>query len=131
MDAQGDPEASLRDALKIAISADEYWAAVGENLARGRIRGFVVADEIPEETRRIFEYLNSQRGDSRFLALEVPQFKTDGGVRTLVPQIVAGSLDPPLKPPGAPAGTPRDEKKLVEAIQEKGQPGAAEGASGF
>lgn len=89
-----DSEIALQQALRIDMSADEYWALVGENLARGRIRGYFVADVIPEELRRIVDYLNQQVGESRFLALEVQQFQTaDRTTTTLVPQIVAGSLD--------------------------------------
>lgn len=95
----GDPELALQQALRIDMSADEYWALVGENLARGRIRGYFVADVIPEELRRIVDYLNQQVGESRFLALEVQQFQTaDRTTTTLVPQIVAGSLEPPVAP---------------------------------
>ena len=124
----GEPEVSLHDALGIAMSADEYWAAVGENLARGRIRGFIVADEIPEEVRRIIEYLNEQLGDSRLLALEVPQFKAPDGVTTLVPQIVAGSLDPPIKQTTTQSLAQWDAARLIAAIRDKGQPGASDAA---
>ena len=111
-----DPEAALQQALRVTMSADEYWAAVGENLARGRIRGFVVADEIPEELRRIIEYLNDQLGDSRFLALEVPQFAASIGVTTLVPQVVAGSLEPPVKQESARASGQWDEERLIAQL---------------
>lgn len=122
----GEPEVALQQALGVTMSADEYWAGVGENLARGRIRGFVVADEIPEELRRIIEYLNEQLGESRFLALEVPQFKAGNGVTTLVPQIVAGSLEPPVKPAGPRPGGQWDAERIIAAIEEKGDPGAAD-----
>lgn len=124
----GDPEVSLQRALGVAMSADEYWAAVGENLARGRIRGFIVADEIPEELRRIVEYLNDQLGDSRFLALEVPQFKAPDGVTTLVPQIVAGSLEPPIKQASSRPSGQWDAERVIAAIDDKGEPGAADAA---
>ncbi len=119
-----DPEVSLQQALGVTMSADEYWAAVGENLARGRIRGFIVADEIPEELRRIIEYLNDQLGDSRFLALEVPQFKAADGVTTLVPQIVAGSLEPPIQQPASRPSAQWNADRLIAAIEEKGETGA-------
>jgi hypothetical protein len=91
-----DPDAQLQQSLGIGRSAEEYSALVGENLARGRVRGYFVADEIPEDLRRIVEYLNRQLGESRFLALEVQQFQTsEAATTTLVPQIVAGSLEPP------------------------------------
>ena len=123
-----DPEAALQHGLRITMSADEYWAAVGENLARGRIRGFVVADEIPEELRRIIEYLNDQLGDSRFLALEVPQFSASIGVTTLVPQIVAGSLEPPVKQESARASGQWDQERLIAQLvdTEKGGTNAAD-----
>ncbi len=114
-----DPETALKDALGVTMSADEYWATVGENLARGRIRGFVVADEISVELRRILEYLNDQLGDSRFLALEVPQFVAVSGITTLVPQIVAGSLEPPVKQESARASGQWDEERLIAKLVEK------------
>jgi hypothetical protein len=86
---------TLRETLGIDMTADEYWAVVAENMAKGRIRGYFVADQIPEELRRVVEYLNRQLGESRFYALEVQQFQTgDGSTTTLVPQVVAGSLIP-------------------------------------
>jgi hypothetical protein len=124
----GEPEVSLQQALGVAMSADEYWAAVGENLARGRIRGFIVADEIPAELRRIIEYLNDQLGDSRFLALEVPQFRAADRVTTLVPQIVAGSLEPPVKQASSRPSGQWDADRIIAAIEEKGEPGAADAA---
>lgn len=115
----GDPAAVLPDELGISISADEFWALVGENLARGRIRGYFVADEIPEELRRIVEYLNRQVGESRYLALEVPQFQTtDGTMATFVPQIVAGSLEPPAASSSAPLTTPWTEEQVVASMRD-------------
>lgn len=87
-----------------------------------------MADEILEELRRIIEYLNDQLGDSRFLALEVPQFKATDGVSTLVPQIVAGSLEPPVKQASARPTGQWDANRVIAAIEEKGEPGAADAA---
>lgn len=125
-EAGGDPTAALQAELGIEIGSDEFWALVGENLARGRIRGYFVADEIPEELRRIVEYLNRQVGESRYLALEVPQFQTvDGTNATFVPQIVAGSLEPPAATRSGPLAAPYTEEQVVASMRDQGAADAA------
>ncbi len=127
--AGGDPDTELRASLGIETASDEYWALVGENLARGRIRGYFVADVIPEDLRRIVEFLNRQVGESRYVALEVPQFQTaDGTTTTFVPQIVAGSLDPPAATSSRQSAAPWSEEQLVASIRDGGPIGGADAA---
>ena len=67
--------------------SDGFWQRVDENLANGRVRLVVAADEIPSELARIVEFLNDQmRADVR--AVELGWFESADGRKTLVPRII-------------------------------------------
>ena len=69
--------------------ADAFWQAVGTNLREGRIRLIFVADEIPASLQRLVEFLNEQMPRVEVLALEVRQYRADGGsASALVPRLV-------------------------------------------
>ena len=48
-----------------AVTLDEFFVRVGDNLRAGRIRMVFVADVIPDELMRITEFLNEQRQSCR------------------------------------------------------------------
>jgi hypothetical protein len=52
---------------------EEFWSKVQENLRNGVIRMLFVADEIPEELRRIIEFMNDQMTKSEVLGIEIRQ----------------------------------------------------------
>lgn len=68
---------------------DAFWKQLGINLEAGCIRMVFVADEIPEELKRIVEFLNGQMENAEMLAVELPQFVEAEGSRlqTLVPRV--------------------------------------------
>jgi hypothetical protein len=69
--------------------ADAFWQAVGTNLREGRVRLVFVADEIPASLQRLVEFLNEQMPRVEVLALEVRQYRADGGsASALVPRLV-------------------------------------------
>lgn len=69
--------------------ADSFWQAVGANLREGRIRLVFVADEIPASLQRLVEFLNEQMPRVEVLALEIRQYRADGGSSgALVPRLV-------------------------------------------
>jgi hypothetical protein len=48
-----------------------------------------VADEIPEELRRIIEFMNDQMTKSEVLGIEIRQFlNVNNNIKTLVPQVI-------------------------------------------
>ncbi len=55
------------------------------NLRAGKIRLIFVVDKLPEELRRIVEFLNFQMNPAEVFAVEIRQFAKDG-LRTLVPK---------------------------------------------
>ena len=65
----------------------EFWSKVKINLQSGRIRVIFVADEIPNELRRIVEFLNEQMDPAEVLAVEVKQYVGED-LKTLVPRVV-------------------------------------------
>jgi len=79
---------SLRD---IGIEEDKeesFWQSVALNLKAGKIRLLFVADEIPHSLQRIIEFLNNQMTETEVLGLEIKQYISQGGMKTLVPQII-------------------------------------------
>ena len=64
---------------------EELWVKAKTNLQAGRVRLLFVADRIPQELRRIVEFLNGQMDPAEVLALELPSYE-GGGRRTLVPR---------------------------------------------
>ena len=70
--------------------ADEFWEDVARNLAAKRLRLLFVADSIPDELRRVVEFLNEQMRDVEVLAVEIKQFcgKGESTTQTFVPRVV-------------------------------------------
>ena len=69
-----EPNEELRGFLGVDRDADQFWIAVKTNLQAGRIRMLFVADEIPDELRRVVEFLNEQMDPAEVLAVEIRQF---------------------------------------------------------
>lgn len=68
--------------------AEPFWRAVEANLRSGRVRMLFVADRIPKELARIVEFLNEQMRPAEVLAIEIEQFTSPTGIRTMVPRVV-------------------------------------------
>ena len=70
--------------------ADEFWKDVARNLDAKRLRLLFVADSIPDELRRVVEFLNEQMRDVEVLAVEIKQFRGKGEstTQTFVPRVV-------------------------------------------
>lgn len=83
------PEEALRCFLGDTSNAhpEAFWERVGNNLAAERLRLLLIADEIPPETRRIVEFLNSQMNKTEILAIEIRQFRGSRG-KALVPRVI-------------------------------------------
>ncbi len=87
-------EASLSDtnpadilAEKLGIlSANVFWQQVETNLRAGKIRMIFVADEIPQELRRIVEFLNEQMSPAEVLAIAIRQYAGEDS-QMLVPTL--------------------------------------------
>jgi hypothetical protein len=84
-----DPAIVLANVLDPDADADEFWIRVRTNFAAGRLRLVFVADAIPDELRRIVEFLDKQMVSTDVLAIEIKQYvDADGQHQTLVPRLV-------------------------------------------
>lgn len=82
-----DPATALAEFLA-GGDVEEFWQRVKTNLQAGKIRLVFVADEIPQELRRVVEFLNGQMDPAEVLAVEVKQYIGEGKLKTLVPRLV-------------------------------------------
>lgn len=67
---------------------DAFWERVRTNLEARKIRLLFVADEIPLPLIRVVEFLNEEMPHIQAFAVEVKQFRSDGGMTTLVPRVL-------------------------------------------
>lgn len=68
------------------VDAPAFWRSVETKLRAGEVRLIFVAGSIPEELRRIVEFLNHQMEFAEVLAVEIPQF-VGADLQTLVPRV--------------------------------------------
>lgn len=89
---EADPESEqdISDLLEDPdADPEEFWQKVKTNLQAGKVRLVFVSDKIPDELRRIVEFLNEQMDPAEVLAVEIKQFVSqDSKLKTLVPRII-------------------------------------------
>jgi len=107
-------------------NAEAYWQALKTNLQAGRMRLVFVADELPQELRRIIEFLNEQMDPAEVLGLELRQY-VGGAQTTLVPRVVGQTaLSQGRKAPGQRVKGKWDEAKFfADILQKRGPDDAA------
>lgn len=89
------PEKELDVLLFGSREADDFWKLVSSNLATGRIRMVVVADEIPTELRESLEFLNEQMPLTEVYAIAITQYTDKSqSMKILAPQIIGRKLGP-------------------------------------
>src|SRR6516162_6054431 len=113
------PEEIIRDRLGPEIDPEVFWQNVKTNLQAGRIRLLFVADQIPNELKRIVEFLNTQMNPAEVLALELQQFEGQG-LKTIVP-VVYGQTARVIKGPGR-ATRQWDRVSFFAALTERNDP---------
>jgi hypothetical protein len=82
-----------------------------------------VADEIPQELRRVVEFLNGQMDPAEVLAVEVKQYAGQARLKTLVPRLVgqtAASITRKGRTPAKAAKT--DEASFLNEMQQSRGP---------
>jgi hypothetical protein len=114
-----DPAKELTTFLGVDSGGGDFWQRVKLNLQAGRVRMLFVADEIPEELRRIVEFLNSQLDPAEVLAVEVRQY-VGHGLKTLVPRVF-GQTEKAVtkKQAGAKEERPWDEASFLDALRQR------------
>lgn len=83
-----DPESVIQNRLGINPEAiEKFWDDASTNLRTRKVRLLFVADAIPDELRRIVEFLNETMDPTIVLAVELKQF-VNGTTKTLVPHVL-------------------------------------------
>jgi len=115
------PEEIIRDRLGPEIDPEVFWQNVKTNLQAGRIRLLFVADQIPNELKRIVEFLNTQMNPAEVLALELQQFEGQG-LKTIVP-VVYGQTEEARVIKGSGRATRQwDRVSFFAALNERNDP---------
>jgi hypothetical protein len=97
--AQGrDPDRTVLAFLADETTPEAFWQRVKTNLQAGKIRMLFVADEIPNELRRVVEFLNGQMDPAEVLAVEIAQY-VGQGVTALVPRVMGQTAEAQRKRP--------------------------------
>ncbi len=71
---------------------EDFWARAKINLQAGRVRLLFVADVIPQELRRVIEFLNEQMDPAEVLGVEIRQY-VSRDLRTLVPRVIGQTAE--------------------------------------
>jgi hypothetical protein len=89
-EANPESEQDIADLLEDPeADPEEFWQKAETNLRIGKVRLVFVSDEIPDELRRIVEFLNEQMDPAEVLAVEIKQYVSqDSTLKTLVPRII-------------------------------------------
>jgi len=94
---------------------------VKTNLKAGRIRLLFVADQIPDELKRIVEFLNAQMDPAEVLALELRRFDGEG-LKTIVP-VVYGRTEVARRSKGSVRPARRwDRESFFAALEKRSDP---------
>lgn len=89
-----EPENSLMEFLDDTMDYESFWDNVRTNLQANKIRLVFISDEIPNELRRIIEFLNGNMASVEVLGIEIKQFvNDDSGLKTLVPRVLGQTAD--------------------------------------
>jgi hypothetical protein len=122
-----DPEDVAQEVAGDEVDVEEWWQHAGDNLRSGKVRMVFVSDAIPRELRRVVEFLNGQMNPAEVIAIEVKQYLSSDGLRTLVPRVIGQTAEIEARK-GRRAATGRrrwDEQSLFEEIVEKRGDGEA------
>jgi hypothetical protein len=92
-DVDRDPEQVFEEFLGSDANEERFWQKVKTNLQAGKLRLVFVAEEIPPELRRVVEFLNEQLDPTEVLAVEIKQYVSQDGLKTLVPRVIGQTAE--------------------------------------
>ena len=120
-EANPESEQDISDLLEDPeADPEEFWQEVKTNLQAGRVRLIFVSDKIPDELRRIVEFLNEQMDPAEVLAVEIKQYVSqDSNLKTLVPRIIGQTVKaPPIPPSNKKIAYQAFFQKLIDELRE-------------
>ncbi|MGL4501934.1 MAG: hypothetical protein ACRCU2_22900, partial [Planktothrix sp.] len=112
-----DPEQVFEEFIGSDLNEDGFWQKVKTNLQAGKLRLVFVADEITSPLRRVVEFLNKQTDLVEVLALEIKQYVSQDGLKTLVPRLIGQTAEAQQKKSSATVERRRwDEVSFFEEL---------------
>lgn len=112
-----DPEQVFEEFLGPDAKEERFWQKVKTNLQAGKIRLVFVADEISPSLRRVVEFLNKQTDPGEVWAVEIKQYVSQEGLRTLVPRVIGQTAEAQQKKSSATGERRRwDEMSFFEEL---------------
>ena len=88
-----DPEQVFEELIGTDADEEKFWQKVKTNLQAGKVRLIFVSDEISTELRLVVEFLNSKMDPVEVLAVEIKQYVSQDGLRTLVPRVIGKTAE--------------------------------------
>jgi len=113
-----DPDEEILRCMGPEIEPERFWTAVKTNMDAHRIRLLFVADEIPDELKRIIEFLNGQMKSAEVLGVELRQYEGQN-LKTLVPRVIGMTSEAQQAKSQRPAPRAWDEQSFLREIQER------------
>lgn len=90
--ANRDPEQVFEEFLPNA-DEEQFWQQVKTNLQAGKIRLVFVTDRVPAELQRVVEFLNKQMDPAEVLAVEIKQYISEDGMKTLASNVIGQTAE--------------------------------------
>ncbi len=88
-----DPVTAVAEVAGGEDDVEEFWVRAGGNLRAGKVRMVFVSDTIPHELARVVEFLNGQMNPAEVIAIEIKQYLSADGTRTLVPRVIGQTAE--------------------------------------
>ena len=95
---------------------DEFWEKVKINLESRVVRMVFVADVIPDELKRIIEFLNAEMEHAEVLGVEIKQFANQK-IKTMVPRVIGQSAAAEYRKGVRPPVENMTEDEFFQALQ--------------
>ncbi|MBO1346401.1 MAG: hypothetical protein EBE86_002875 [Hormoscilla sp. GUM202] len=122
-----DPEQVFEEFLGVDADEEKFWQKVKTNLQAGKLRLVFVSDEIVAELRRVVEFLNEKMDPVEVLGVEIKQYVSAEGLKTLVPRVIGKTTEAQQKKSSATLERRRwDEVSFFQEYQVRQGPDEAQ-----
>nr|WP_199302756.1 hypothetical protein [Oscillatoria sp. FACHB-1406] len=91
--ANRDPEQVFEEFLGSNADEEQFWQQVKTNLQAGKVRLIFVSDSVTAELQRVVEFLNKQMDPAEVLAVEIKQYISDDGMKTLASNVIGQTAE--------------------------------------
>ncbi len=114
-----DPDDKIKEFLEEEMDPEEFWQRASRNVQERKLRLLFVADVIPTELQRIIEFLNDQMDQTEVLAIEIKQYVSPRGLKSLAPRVIGQTVKALEKKETSRRGPRKNEESFFEEIRQK------------